>query len=139
VGVGVVGEAGEVVAARDMDAAHADEVRGEKLSIEGVNAEAGEVLAEADEGDEVGAVGKVGRSGFLPAGEAVGGAGARNNRSSSLLCAREPRTCATPTSRRARSTAFPEREQGTATHLGATRQATRQIPRVRFRSDGEQG
>ena len=72
VGVGVVGEAGEVVAARDMDAAHADEVRGEKLSIEGVNAEAGEVLAEADEGDEVGAVGKVGRSGFLPAGEAVG-------------------------------------------------------------------
>ena len=49
VGVGVVGEAGEVVAARDMDAAHADEVRGEKLSIEGVNAEAGEVLAEADE------------------------------------------------------------------------------------------
>ena len=72
VGVGVVGEAGEVVAARDMDAAHADEVRGEKLSIEGVNAEAGEVLAEADEGDEVGAVGEVGRGGFLPAGEAVG-------------------------------------------------------------------
>ena len=64
-GVGVVGEAGEVVAARDMDAAHADEVRGEKLSIEGVNAEAGE-------GDEVGAVGEVGGGGFLPAGEAVG-------------------------------------------------------------------
>ena len=51
VGIGVVGEAGEVVAARDMDAAHADEVRGEKLSIEGVNAEAGEVLAEADKDD----------------------------------------------------------------------------------------
>ena len=48
-GVGVVGEAGEVVAARDMDAAHADEVRGEELGIEGINAEAGEVLAEADE------------------------------------------------------------------------------------------
>ena len=72
VGIGVVSEAGEVVAARDMDAAHADEVRGEKLSIEGVNAEAGEVLAEADEGNEVGAVGEVGRGGFLPAGEAVG-------------------------------------------------------------------
>ena len=71
VGVGVVGEAGEVVAARDMDATHADEVRGEELGVEGVNAEAGEVLAEADEGDEVGAVGEVGGGGFLPAGEAV--------------------------------------------------------------------
>ena len=50
-GVGVVGEAGEVVAARDMDAAHADEVRREELGIEGVDAEAGEVLAEADEDD----------------------------------------------------------------------------------------
>ena len=50
-GVGVVGEAGEVVAARDMDAAHADEVRGEELGVEGVNAEADEVLAEADEDD----------------------------------------------------------------------------------------
>ena len=49
VGVGVVGEAGEVVAARDMDAAHAVEVWGENLGIEGFYAEAGEVLAEADE------------------------------------------------------------------------------------------
>ena len=71
-GIGVVGEAGEVVAARDMDATHADEVRGEELGVEGVNAEAGEVLAEADEGDEVGAVGEVGGGGFLPAGGAVG-------------------------------------------------------------------
>ena len=45
-GVGVVGEAGEVVAARDMDAAHADEVRGEELGVEGVNAEAGEAVSE---------------------------------------------------------------------------------------------
>ena len=48
VGVGVVGEAGEVVPAWDMDAAHTDEVRREELGIKGVNAEADEVLAEAD-------------------------------------------------------------------------------------------
>ena len=67
-GIGVVGEAGEVVAARDMDATHADEVRGEELGVEGVNAEAGEVLAEADEGDEVGVGGEVVAARFLASG-----------------------------------------------------------------------
>ena len=45
------GEAGEVFAARDVYRAHADEVRGEELGVQGVNAARGQVGTEADEND----------------------------------------------------------------------------------------
>ena len=49
--VRVVREAGEVVAARNGNGAHADKVRGEKLGVQGVNAVRGKPGAELDEDD----------------------------------------------------------------------------------------
>ena len=49
--VRVVREAGEVVAARNGNGAHADKVRGEKLGVQGVNAACGKPGTKLGEDD----------------------------------------------------------------------------------------